>query len=370
MKKTLLFLCVLIFVSVNASESPTKPRGLENLGNTCYINSVLQCLFAIPTFRDDLEKIGTSKRFLPSSSTITLNLYHLLQEYKKSNYPIEPSNFFSCISAKQILGSGVDLYSQQDATEFYERLMQSLHPQRTVKQIFGVSYKTEIKSDSPDFAPPAIEHTNEFLVKASKNYFSGEQGVEKTILDFFQKSVKEEVTVQRAGRNRVFETQQQNILTDAQSILVIGAPRYNEDYTKNLMPIWSDLTPFSIKVKKNNKETFYWYELIGSVLHTGDTMNSGHYIAVTRYGKDWYYCSDTIVEKKSSGDVKAILQGATGFATVLFFFEKDLEAEREHNKTIVEIRKNESTPSIMKRMFTRQSQGSSSKAGSSLLNID
>lgn len=36
----------------------THPAGLKNLGNTCYVNAVLQCLFAIPTFRAAVYRLG------------------------------------------------------------------------------------------------------------------------------------------------------------------------------------------------------------------------------------------------------------------------------------------------------------------------
>jgi ubiquitin carboxyl-terminal hydrolase 48 len=52
------------------SQSTSTPSGLNNLGNTCYVNAALQCLFSIRAFREGLFSIDADIAQLPVISHI------------------------------------------------------------------------------------------------------------------------------------------------------------------------------------------------------------------------------------------------------------------------------------------------------------
>ena len=104
--------------------------GLINLGNSCYINSTLQCLsntldltkyFLLEYFRND---INTGNK-LGSNGNIAANYYNLIKDmWQGNNSKINPSIFIDSIKKikKQFAG-----YKQQDAQEFLSVLLDQLH---------------------------------------------------------------------------------------------------------------------------------------------------------------------------------------------------------------------------------------------------
>ncbi|XWS10774.1 hypothetical protein CRYUN_Cryun38cG0026800 [Craigia yunnanensis] len=314
---------------LNEKRKKGPPLGLRNLGNSCYLNSVLQCLTYTPPLVDFCLRsqhsffcdASASKKprdcpfcILEARITHSLTLDLILDA---------PSKIQSCL---KIFVEHFRFGRQEDAHEFLRYVIDACHNtclrlkklrrmgsegvgggervngNTAVKNIFGGALQSQVKclgcggesNKVDEIMDISLDILNSSSLKEAMHKF-----FQPEILDGNNKYNWEKCKKLVAARKQLS-------IRQAPNILVIQLKRFEGIFGGKIdrLITFEEVLVLSSFMSKASQDPQPEYKLFGTIVHSGHSPESGHYYA---YIKDpmgrWYCCNDSSISLSTLQEV-------------------------------------------------------------------
>lgn len=311
------------------------------MGNTCFMNSTLQCLshtYEMNEFLDDAKFWQNRLNDIPES-LILWEWDKLRKLMWSENCIVEPKGFLQAVHKVarikgKVLFTG---YAQNDLTEFLDFCMDCFH--NSLHRDVDMVIKGNIENETDEIAKKCYEMMrnmyktdySEFLKQfygISVSKLISESGTYSNITPepFFniqcemtkavnlKDCLKLYTSVEELnGDNQIYnektkekeDAKKRIMFWSLPDILVITIKRFTNANKKDQSHIDFQINNFDLSefIVGYDKNTFV-YDLYGVCNHGGGTAG-GHYTSYVKNSVgDWYHYNDTLVNKVSENDIK------------------------------------------------------------------
>ena len=247
-----------------------------NLGNTCYINSILQCFVNDPGFLSNPENeiLMELKKDIILGTNKIVNLSNTIKKIIKKN------PYFT-------------RFEQHDSHEFLTWFLDILDSD--IKKKYHGQTKLTIKCNKCSNIKCIFEEFNSINLNVPENNTG--------LIDLFIDYLKTEIL---SDPNNLYfcDSCNENTVSEKKLILwklpekiIIVFKRYSQNGNKNNNTIEFPLD--NLVIRESDSGKIFKYSLQNIIYHFGD-MDSGHYVNGLFHNKEWYLIDDSTILKFNS----------------------------------------------------------------------
>ncbi|EKX52348.1 hypothetical protein GUITHDRAFT_161377 [Guillardia theta CCMP2712] len=325
--------------------------GLENFGNTCYCNSVLQALYFCLPFREavlDWARACVNSKVRNDEDSMLVSVaetfLHISSNKKKFGV-YGPKKLIQVLRKNNEAFRG---YQHQDAHEFMNYLLNQI--------------TEELHMEAKELAPHSVDRTPEMPKTWVQNIFEGTLTNETRCLNcetvtnrdeaFLDLSLEIEENssitsclrnfsgIETLNKQDKFYCEKCCSLQEAHksirvkrtpNILALHLKRFKYVESVGRLKKLSHRVVFPVELKLNNTtdaaaDEDAFFNLFAVVVHVGSGMNHGHYVCLIKIHEQWFHFDDDTVEGVDDSHLHSVFgsaqEGGGNYSGYILFYQK------------------------------------------------
>nr|XP_033818654.1 ubiquitin carboxyl-terminal hydrolase 42 [Geotrypetes seraphini]XP_033818655.1 ubiquitin carboxyl-terminal hydrolase 42 [Geotrypetes seraphini]XP_033818656.1 ubiquitin carboxyl-terminal hydrolase 42 [Geotrypetes seraphini]XP_033818657.1 ubiquitin carboxyl-terminal hydrolase 42 [Geotrypetes seraphini]XP_033818658.1 ubiquitin carboxyl-terminal hydrolase 42 [Geotrypetes seraphini]XP_033818659.1 ubiquitin carboxyl-terminal hydrolase 42 [Geotrypetes seraphini]XP_033818660.1 ubiquitin carboxyl-t len=327
-------------ISLKWQQTHRVGAGLQNLGNTCFVNSALQCLTYTPPLANYMLSHEHSKTCHEQGFCMMCTMQaHVTQALSNSGNIIKP---MAIINDLRRIAKHFRFGNQEDAHEFLRYTIDAMqkaclngsnkldrHTQATtlIYQIFGGYLRSRVKCLNCKGVSDTFDPYLDIPVEIKTA-----QSVNKALEQFVKPEQLDGENAYKCSKcKKMVPASKRFTIHRSSNVLTLSLKRFANfsggKITKEVKyPEYLDIRPY---MSQPNGEPII-YVLYAVLVHTGFSCHAGHYYCYIKASNgQWYQMNDSIV---SNSDIRSVLNQQ---AYVLFYIRShDMKNGGDHSHSI------------------------------------